>query len=88
MQTAVETCGERFHRHLVSKDFLPDYVKIIKTNAVSSTVEEKMLDLLQIWSVGFANNTALSPVVEAHSQLLNEGPPILTTTTTCFVKIA
>jgi hypothetical protein len=69
----VNTCGERFHKQLVSKDFLPDFIKILKSPGINHGTQEKMLDLLQLWSVGFATNPALSPVVEAHSQLLGEG---------------
>jgi len=32
-----------------------------------------MLDLIQLWGVGFANNPGMHAAIEVHSQLLSEG---------------
>ncbi|XP_078609842.1 TOM1-like protein 2 isoform X14 [Branchiostoma floridae x Branchiostoma japonicum] len=74
LETCVKNCGHRFHVLVANKDFVNEMVKIIQPkNNPSTTLQERVLSLIQTMSDAFRNYPDLQGVVQVHEELRSKG---------------
>lgn len=71
LETCVKNCGKRFHTLVTSKDFVQDLVKLIgPKNDPPPVLQEKVLNLIQTWSLAFRGQPECSGVVQVYIELM------------------
>ncbi|KAK8384753.1 hypothetical protein O3P69_014361 [Scylla paramamosain] len=74
LEACVKNCGKRFHVHACSKDFVQELVKLIgPKNEPPSSVQEKVLSLIQAWADAFRHQPELSGVSQVYAELKHKG---------------
>ncbi|XP_075163609.1 TOM1-like protein 2 isoform X2 [Haematobia irritans] len=74
LETCVKNCGKAFHVLVAQKDFIQDLVKLIgPKNDPPLVVQEKVLNLIQIWADAFKNQPDLNGVTQMYMELKNKG---------------
>ncbi|XP_055376850.1 TOM1-like protein 2 isoform X2 [Condylostylus longicornis] len=74
LETCVKNCGKAFHVLVANKEFIQELVKIIgPKNDPPKAVQEKVLNLIQVWADAFKNQPDLNGVVQVYQELKNKG---------------
>lgn len=74
LETCVKNCGKAFHTLVANKEFIQELVKLIgPKNDPPTAVQEKVLNLIQIWADAFRSQPDLSGVVQVYQELKNKG---------------
>ncbi|KAI0241390.1 TOM1-like protein 2 [Lamellibrachia satsuma] len=74
LETCVKNCGQRFHVHIVQKDFLQEMIKIIgPKNDPPQIVQEKVLSLIQTWADAFQQSPDMREVGRVYQDLKSKG---------------
>lgn len=74
LETCVKNCGKAFHVLVAQKDFIQELVKLIgPKNDPPLVVQEKVLNLIQIWADAFKNQPDLNGVTQMYIELKNKG---------------
>lgn len=74
LETCVKNTGHKFHLLVCSKDFVQDLVKLIgPKNEPPSSVQEKVLSLIQAWTEAFRNQPELAGVSQVYAELKHKG---------------
>lgn len=74
LETCVKNCGKAFHVLVAQKEFIQDLVKLIgPKNDPPAIVQEKVLNLIQIWADAFRAQPELNGVVQVYQELKNKG---------------
>ncbi|XP_059227032.1 TOM1-like protein 2 isoform X2 [Stomoxys calcitrans] len=74
LETCVKNCGKAFHVLVAQKDFIQELVKLIgPKNDPPFVVQEKVLNLIQIWADAFKNQPDLNGVTQMYMELKNKG---------------
>lgn len=74
LETCVKNCGKAFHMLVANKEFIQDLVKLIgPKNDPPTAVQEKVLNLIQIWADAFKSQPDLSGVVQVYQELKSKG---------------
>jgi len=80
LEACVKNCGMRFHVQIASREFLEDFLKILKAKYNHSReIQMTVLDLLQSWAFAFQNIPELKEVIKTYQDLKNknvEFPPL------------
>ncbi|XP_073842532.1 TOM1-like protein 2 isoform X2 [Musca autumnalis] len=74
LETCVKNCGKAFHVLVAQKDFIQELVKLIgPKNDPPLVVQEKVLNLIQVWADAFKNQPDLNGVTQMYIELKNKG---------------
>ncbi|XP_059609240.1 TOM1-like protein 2 isoform X1 [Phlebotomus argentipes] len=74
LETCVKNCGKAFHVLVANKEFIQELVKLIgPKNDPPAVVQEKVLNLIQIWAETFRAQPDLNGVVQVYQELKNKG---------------
>lgn len=74
LETCVKNCGKAFHVLVANKEFIQDLVKLIgPKNDPPAVVQEKVLNLIQIWADAFKSQPDLNGVVQVYQELKSKG---------------
>lgn len=74
LETCVKNCGKAFHALVANKEFIQDLVKLIgPKNDPPAVVQEKVLNLIQIWADAFRSQPDLNGVVQVYQELKSKG---------------
>lgn len=74
LETCVKNCGKAFHVLVANKEFIQDLVKLIgPKNDPPAVVQEKVLNLIQIWADAFRSQPDLNGVVQVYQELKSKG---------------
>ncbi|XP_055708250.1 TOM1-like protein 2 isoform X2 [Phlebotomus papatasi] len=74
LETCVKNCGKAFHVLVANKEFIQELVKLIgPKNDPPAVVQEKVLNLIQIWAETFRTQPDLNGVVQVYQELKNKG---------------
>lgn len=74
LETCVKNCGKAFHVLVANKEFIQDLVKLIgPKNDPPTAVQEKVLNLIQIWADAFKSQPDLNGVVQVYQELKSKG---------------
>ncbi|KAG0713561.1 TOM1-like protein 2 [Chionoecetes opilio] len=74
LEACVKNCGKRLHVHACSKDFVQELVKLIgPKNEPPTSVQEKVLSLIQSWADAFRHQPELSGVSQVYAELKHKG---------------
>lgn len=74
LETCVKNCGKAFHLLVANKEFIQDLVKLIgPKNDPPAVVQEKVLNLIQVWADAFRSQPDLNGVVQVYQELKNKG---------------
>lgn len=74
LETCVKNCGKAFHLLVANKEFIQDLVKLIgPKNDPPAVVQEKVLNLIQVWADTFRSQPDLNGVVQVYQELKNKG---------------
>lgn len=74
LETCVKNCGKAFHVLVAQKDFIQELVKLIgPKNDPPLIVQEKVLNLIQVWADAFKNQPDLNGVTQMYIELKNKG---------------
>lgn len=74
LETCVKNCGKPLHVLVAQKDFVQELVKLIgPKNDPPAAVQEKVLQLIQLWAEAFRAQPDLTGVVQVYSELKNKG---------------
>lgn len=74
LETCVKNCGKAFHLLVANKEFIQELVKLIgPKNDPPAVVQEKVLNLIQIWADAFRSQPDLNGVVQVYQELKNKG---------------
>lgn len=74
LETCVKNCGKAFHLLVANKEFIQDLVKLIgPKNDPPAVVQEKVLNLIQIWADAFRSQPDLNGVVQVYQELKSKG---------------
>ncbi|XP_037039266.1 TOM1-like protein 2 isoform X2 [Bradysia coprophila] len=74
LETCVKNCGKAFHTLVANKEFIQELVKLIgPKNDPPTAVQEKVLNLIQIWADAFRAQPDLNGVVQVYQELKNKG---------------
>ncbi|XP_041362666.1 target of Myb protein 1-like isoform X2 [Gigantopelta aegis] len=74
LETCVKNCGQRFHVHVLNKDFLHELIKIIgPKNDPPQIVQEKILSLIQTWAEAFKGLPEYKEVEKVYTELKTKG---------------
>uniref|UniRef100_A0A1L8DW12 Putative cytosolic sorting protein gga2/tom1 n=1 Tax=Nyssomyia neivai TaxID=330878 RepID=A0A1L8DW12_9DIPT len=74
LETCVKNCGKAFHVLVANKEFIQELVKLIgPKNDPPAVVQEKVLNLIQIWADTFRTQPDLNGVVQVYQELKNKG---------------
>lgn len=73
LESCVNNCGQRFYVHVVGKEFLPDFIKHLKSKGLDSNVKSKMLDLIQIWAIGLSADASTAAIKQEYHHLVSSG---------------
>ncbi|XP_039285720.1 TOM1-like protein 2 isoform X3 [Nilaparvata lugens] len=74
LETCVKNCGKRFHVLVCNKEFIQELVKLIGPKYDPPTsVQEKVLSLIQSWADAFKNQPEMNGVVQVYQDLKNKG---------------
>ncbi|GAB0100241.1 TOM1-like protein 2 [Sergentomyia squamirostris] len=74
LETCVKNCGRAFHVLVANKEFIQELVKLIgPKNDPPAVVQEKVLNLIQIWAETFRSQPDLNGVVLVYQELKNKG---------------
>jgi hypothetical protein len=74
LETCVKNCGNAFHLHIATKDFLNDLVKVLSHKYNPAVhVQEKVLQLIQTWALAFRKNPELKEVEKVYEELKQKG---------------
>ncbi|KAB7495520.1 TOM1-like protein 2 [Armadillidium nasatum] len=74
LESCVKNCGKRFHVLACSKDFVQELVKLIgPKNDPPTSVQEKVLSLIQSWAETFRHQPELSGVCQVYADLKHKG---------------
>jgi hypothetical protein len=69
----VKNCGKNFHVLVANKEFIQELVKLISPkHDPPIAVQEKVLNLIQLWAETFAHQPELKGVVEIYQELKNK----------------
>lgn len=74
LETCVKNCSKVFHSLVAQKEFIQELVKLIgPKNDPPAAVQEKVLNLIQIWADAFRSQPDLNGVVQVYAELKNKG---------------
>lgn len=74
LETCVKNCGKALHVLVANKEFIQELVKLIgPKNDPPAIVQEKVLNLIQVWAEAFKNQSDLNGVVQVYQELKNKG---------------
>lgn len=74
LETCVKNCGKAFHILVANKEFIQELVKLIgPKNDPPTAVQEKVLNLIQVWAETFRSQSDLSGVVQVYQELKSKG---------------
>ncbi|KAG9031637.1 Vacuolar protein-sorting-associated protein 27 [Tulasnella sp. UAMH 9824] len=73
LDMCVKNGGGYFLLEIASRDFMDNFTSILKLPALNRKVQERMLELVQIWAVGFEGKSSLSYVTMVYKTLKREG---------------
>lgn len=74
LETCVKNCGKAFHVLVANKEFIQELVKLIgPKNDPPAVVQEKVLNLIQVWADAFRSQPDLNGVVQVYQELKNKG---------------
>lgn len=74
LETCVKNCGKAFHVLVAQKEFIQELVKLIgPKNDPPAVVQEKVLNLIQIWADTFRIYPELNGVVLVYQELKTKG---------------
>ncbi|KDQ17517.1 hypothetical protein BOTBODRAFT_29697 [Botryobasidium botryosum FD-172 SS1] len=79
IDTCVKNSGDHFLAEIASREFMDNLVSLLKVPALHFEVKNKMLKLIQDWSLLFENKPTLGYVTEVYKMLKKEGftfPPV------------
>ncbi|QRV76900.1 vacuolar protein sorting-associated protein 27 [Ceratobasidium sp. AG-Ba] len=69
----IKNGGDHFLEQVASREFMDNLVSILKQPALNFEVKNKMLKLIQNWSLAFEQKPALGYVSEVYKSLKNQG---------------
>lgn len=74
LESCVKNCGKAFHVLVSNKEFIQELVKLIgPKNDPPAVVQEKVLNLIQVWADAFRSQPELNGVVQVYQELKNKG---------------
>lgn len=74
LETCVKNCGRAFHILVANKEFIQELVKLIgPKNDPPTAVQEKVLNLIQVWADTFRTQPELNGVVQVYQELKSKG---------------
>ncbi|KAH9923358.1 uncharacterized protein B0H18DRAFT_1015361 [Fomitopsis serialis] len=71
--TCVKNGGDQFLQEVVTREFMDNFVSILKMPALNHDVKDKILRLVQNWALAFEGKPSLGYVGEVYRTLQHEG---------------
>lgn len=72
LEACMKNCGAKFHAEVATKDFMEEF-KNLSIDSNADKVKNKMLELLQCWSIAFRNKPEYKIVVDTHNLMKFSG---------------
>lgn len=84
----IKNGGDPFLVEIASREFVDNLVSILKISGLNHDVRNKMLRLVQNWSIAFEGRGNLSYVGEVYKTLQREGAYIVTCIRHLYISLA